>query len=330
MRDRMNERALKVLEQYELEVGQLRRGRGSYIFDTPQGLRMLCDCTCSEHKAEFQNRVMERMREGGYQRVDRIVQNREGKLVSEDRDGSRYLVREWYVGRECDTASESEILAAVENLARIHQLMQLPDEPELIESFSAPPLTKSLQAQNAELRKIRSFIRRRNQKGSFERLFLQCFPAYYAQAEEALGRLEECGGDGDHPERTGSVCHGDYDHHHVLLCGYEMATTDFSKCRYDCQITDLYRFMRKILEKHDWNQRLGMRMLEQYMRTRPMTAKERRLLYIRMRYPEKFRKLANYYYAGNKAWISGRFLEKLEVLNAQAEKQEAFVRMLER
>lgn len=73
-----------------------------------------------------------------------------------------------------------------------------------------------------------------------------------------------------------------------------------------------------------------MRMLEQYMRTRPMTAKERRLLYIRMRYPEKFRKLANYYYAGNKAWISGRFLEKLEVLNAQAEKQEAFVRMLER
>ena len=130
----MNERALKVLEQYELEVGQLRRGRGSYMFDTPQGLRMLCDCTCSEHKAEFQNRVMERMREGGYQRVDRIVQNREGKLVSEDRDGSRYLVREWYVGRECDTASESEILAAVENLARIHQLMQLPDEPELIES----------------------------------------------------------------------------------------------------------------------------------------------------------------------------------------------------
>ena len=146
MRDRMNERALKVLEQYELEVGQLRRGRGSYMFDTPQGLRMLCDCTCSEHKAEFQNRVMERMREGGYQRVDRIVQNREGKLVSEDRD---------------DTASESEILAAVENLARIHQLMQLPDEPELIESFSAPPLTKTLQAQNAELRKIRSFIRRR-------------------------------------------------------------------------------------------------------------------------------------------------------------------------
>ena len=114
----MNERALKVLEQDELEVGQLRRGRGSYMFDTPQGLRMLCDCTCSEHKAEFQNRVMERMREGGYQRVDRIVQNREGKLVSEDRDGSRYLVREWYVGRECDTASESEILAAVENLAQ--------------------------------------------------------------------------------------------------------------------------------------------------------------------------------------------------------------------
>lgn len=326
----MNERALKVLEQYDLEVGALRRGRGSYIFDTPQGIRMLCDAACSEHKAEFQVRVMEQLRAGGYQRVDQIVPNREGKLISEDRDGSRYMVREWYVGRECDTGSESEILEAVENLAQLHRLMRLPDEQAFRASFSAPPLTQSLQAQNAELRKIRSFVRRRSRKEAFERMFLECYPYYYEQAEEAEQRLLQCKEPAEAFTGDGSICHGDYDHHHVLLCGYEMATTDFSKCRYDSQITDLYRFMRKILEKHDWNPRLGMRMLEQYIRIRPISQGERRLLYIRMRYPEKFRKLANYYYGGNKAWISGRFLEKLEALNAQQEKQETFIRQLER
>ena len=208
--------------------------------------------------------------------------------------------------------------------------MQLPDEPELIESFSAPPLTKTLQAQNAELRKIRSFIRRRNQKGSFERLFLQCFPAYYAQAEEALGRLEECGGMGI--IRSAQAASAMETMTTTMCCCAAMRWRRliFPNAGMTVRSQIYTDSCEKFLREHDWNQRLGMRMLEQYMRTRPMTAKERRLLYIRMRYPEKFRKLANYYYAGNKAWISGRFLEKLEVLNAQAEKQEAFVRMLER
>ena len=48
-----------------------------------------------------------------------------------------------------------------------------------------------------------------------------------------------------------------------------------------------------------------------------------------MLYPEKFRKLANYYYGGNKAWISRRFYDKLMMQNRQREKKERFVRMLE-
>ena len=57
----MNDRAVKVLEQYDLEVTATRRGRGSYILDTPNGIRILSDCTYSEHKAQFQNRVMEQI-----------------------------------------------------------------------------------------------------------------------------------------------------------------------------------------------------------------------------------------------------------------------------
>ena len=108
-----------------------------------------------------------------------------------------------------------------------------------------------------------------------------------------------------------------------------MATTDFACCRFDFQVTDLYRFKRKILEKQDWNPRLGMRMLERYEKLRSLGDEERRLLYLRMLYPEKFRKLANYYYGGNKAWISRRFYDKLMMQNRQREKKERFVRMLE-
>ena len=44
----------------------------------------LSDCTYSEHKAQFQNRVMEQICVGGYEKVDRIMANKEGNLISKD------------------------------------------------------------------------------------------------------------------------------------------------------------------------------------------------------------------------------------------------------
>ncbi len=346
----MNDRALKVLEQYELEVTDTRRGRGSYICETSGGLRILSDYTGSENKALFENRVMEKIREGGYHSVDVIVPNREGQLISRDRDGSRYVVKEWYVGRECDTSNENEIMAAVENLARLHRLMKLEADSEFRKSFTAQSPLSEIRAQNGELRKIRSYVRKKNDKCPFERLFLDCFAGYYEQAAEAEEQLIKAGGalsagtETDAQGRPGdagrtaqegnagqrSVCHGDYNHHHVLICGYDTATTNFESCKFDFQVNDLYRFMRKILEKHEWNQRLGMRMLERYALERPLSREERRLLCVRMLYPEKFQKLANHYYGSSKAWVSGRFLEKLENLTRQEEKKDKFVKLLEK
>ncbi|MCI8319334.1 MAG: CotS family spore coat protein [Lachnospiraceae bacterium] len=327
----MNDRALKILEQYDLEILSTRRGRGSYICETPQGLRILCDYTGSENKALFQNCIMEKIREGGYEKVDKILPNREGALISRDWEQNKYVVKEWYVGRECDTSNENEILAAVTNLARLHRLMQLGEDCEFRKNFTATAPTEEIRAQNAELRKIRTFIRKKNAKQDFERLFLNYFSQYYEQAAEAEQKADALSEYGNAAlQKYPGVCHGDYNHHHVLMSGYDIATTNFECCRFDYQINDLYRFMRKILEKHDWNQRLGMRMLEYYAQVRPIPRQERQLLYIRMLYPEKFRKLANHYYGSNKAWVSGRFLEKLENLNRQEEQKNKFVRLLEK
>lgn len=343
----MNDRALRVLDQYELEIISTRRGRGSYICETSQGLRILSDYSGSENKALFQNCIMDQLRSRGYEKVDRILPNKEGNLVSKDWEENKYVVKEWYVGRECDTSSENEILAAVGNLARLHRLMQLEGEETFRRSFTAQPPLAELHDHNAQLRKIRRFVRNKNSKGEFERLLLSSFAMYYEQAQEAEAKLAAEGelfarglrpADGwDQPMEIspkcqrymGGVCHGDYNQHHVLMSGYDIATTNFECCRFDFQINDLYRFMRKILEKHDWNQRLGMRMLDRYTIERPISQEERRLLYVRLLYPEKFRKLASQYYSGNKAWISGRFMEKLEMQNQQEKKKSEFVRLLE-
>ena len=326
----MNDRALRVLEQYDLEIISTRRGRGAYILETSQGLRIFCDYEGSERRAQFQNCVMDRMRSGGYENVDMILPNKEGNLVSNDWDDQKYVVKDWYPGRECDPSNESEIFTAVRNLAKIHRVMHAKGECEFIESFTAPDPLAEIMARNTELRKVRTFIRKKNDKCEFERLLQNSFPMYFEQAMEVQKQLEEnnCERLVQGAKENGTVCHGDYDQHHVLLAGQETATTGFDHCRYGLQMNDLYRFIRKILEKHEWNPRLGMRMLDQYTQIRSISGEERRLFYLKMLYPEKFRKLANYYLESNKAWISRRFLDKLEQQNKQQEQREAFVKLL--
>lgn len=101
--------------------------------------------------------------------------------------------------------------------------------------------------------------------------------------------------------------------------------TNFDKWNYDIQMADLYQFMRKILEKHDWDIRLGQKMLQAYEQVRPITKEEFENLRVRFAYPEKYWKLANYYYTHNKAWISQKNVEKLNKLTNQHEKWRNFV-----
>ena len=76
-------------------------------------------------------------------------------------------------------------------------------------------------------------------------------------------------------------------------------------------MADLYRFMRKILEKYNWDVRFGKEMLKAYHEIKPVSREEWINLKIRFSYPEKYWKLANYYYTHRKTWISVKNTEKL-------------------
>ena len=65
----MNEKGLVVLEQYELDVRNARRGRGSFLVDTDRGLKLLTEYSGTEGRLEFQAEVMGELREKGLERL---------------------------------------------------------------------------------------------------------------------------------------------------------------------------------------------------------------------------------------------------------------------
>ena len=335
----MNDRGLSVLEQYNLKVQKTYRGRGSLICETDQGLKLIKEYNSSKLKLAFQNKVLKQVRKSGYKKVDLILENVEGEIVSTDKDDVPYIVKDWFDGRECDTKNEKDILSAARNLAELHKVMKV--IPDVQDSSSESTVYNSdlrtcqsgpmgvnviyndieveFEKHNRELKKVRNFIRDKHKKNEFELSFMLEFQVFYEQGQEVLHMLNESNYAQlrDNCIKAGQVCHGEYNHHNVLFIKEGMAVTNFDKCGYDLYIGDLYNFMRKILEKHNWNDRLGKSILEEYDRNRPISSDELMNLYYRLSYPEKFWKMANHYYNSNKAWIPDKNVEKINKLVKQ-------------
>ena len=271
--------------------------------------------TCK--KLERQYELMEKIREAGFPHMDCLRRNQEGELISYDREGSGYVVRDWQTGRECDTRSVTDIEKAVRRLAELHRAMHM----EVDQEYVRESLVHECSRHNAEMRKTRKFIRKKQKKNAFEVRLLAAMEPFLEQGEQVAEALKNSSYEQlrEASVRRGDVCHGDYNQHNILFFGNHMAVTNFGHWNFDMQTADLYHFMRKILEKHSWDLHMGAGMLETYQRERPLDREELENLRLRLAYPWKFWKLCNYYESTNKIWVSGKNMEKLDQLERQRE-----------
>lgn len=320
----MQDYELTILEKYHINVKSTRKTRGAFFCDTDEGLLLLREAGMSGKRIPALYRLCEHLKEQGYVRVDQMVANEDGEYVSASEDGNRYILKHWFYGRECDIRRNGEVLEAARNLAKLHLLMH--GETEGLETRE-PYLKEEYLRHNRELRKVRKFMRTQSPKGDFELAFLGCFASMYEWAEAALSCLENFDYESLYRENVekNSLVHGDYNYHNILMTPEGIATTNFDKFRKDVQVEDLYYFLRKAMEKHGWDKKMGDHILNMYGAIRPLSGEEMEYLKIRFVYPEKFWKIADSYYRSNKAWISVKSVEKLKMAMMQTEEKRDFL-----
>ncbi len=116
----MREYELEVLEQFDVEVISTRKIRGAFFCETKEGTMVLKEAAVSDRRALLLYILLRHLESRGYPEVDTPVRNREKELVSTFRGQTRYMLKKWYAGRECDVRREADVLEAVRNLARLH------------------------------------------------------------------------------------------------------------------------------------------------------------------------------------------------------------------
>lgn len=317
----MSEKMSEVYEAYDMEILGAVRGRGSMILKTDRGIRQISPFDGSEERLEQEREFKENLYETGFHHIDCCVPNREGELITCDRYGNPYVMREYFEGRECNLGSICDLNQAAANLAIFHiRGRELYAKEGRTYAYREPG---NFRRKTQEMKKIRSFISKRPTKNDFELLYIEAYDAFYRQAIDCQAMMDAC----DRTNIAGHIgyCHGAYNYHSVLFCGGYLATVNFDRFHVGYQLIDLYQFIRKVMEKNNYNFDMAVKIIEEYDRILPLTREDYRYIYILYSYPEKFWKVSNRYMNSRKCWISPANLEKLSKLITDEQEKQKFL-----
>ena len=191
---------------------------------------------------------------------------------------TRYLMKKWYPGEECNLKREEDIFRAARKLGELHLGFQWyePDlqEKEIFQKFQkeevqeipqntpqsvceekkidwtklSPLLSKNpleeMKRRNREMKKVRSFIRKRVAKNEFESYYLKHYEEIAWQAEKVTEQIERSGCRNlyERSIRERKMLHGDYNYHNVMILPENEVITNFERMRIGIQVDDLYYF----------------------------------------------------------------------------------------
>lgn len=323
----MNDRYEEVLKHYAFSVKSVRKGRGAWICETDQGVKSLREYQGTLKRLEFEDQILGQLKGMNGVETDQYIRNQEGMLITIAEDGTRFVLKDWFGDRECSLKDRREVCQALTSIAGLHQkLKEIPFQEEWsMGSILTSLASEDMERHNRELKRARTYIRGKRKKSDFELCVMKSFTPFFEQAKEAAEGIASLWKEGREPR---FFCHGDLDQHHVLMGNTYVAVVEYNRLHLGLQMEDLYRFMRKAMEKHEWSLSLGAEMLNAYEKVVPLTKTDRKCLYYLFLYPEKYWKQINYYFNANKAWIPARNMDKILNLQKQEEARMNFLAML--
>ena len=307
----MNEKALTVLEQYDLNIKGTYRTKGNYGCTTDEGKYLLMEYNNSNEKMVLMSTFYDYLEKAGFV-TDSVIANKEGVYVSISEDGYAYILKKWFDGEDCNNTNRKHLLLTVENLAKFHK---------------GRNLLEVMNKHSGEILRIKNYIKKRKNKNAFEMYLQNIIEEYYIQSVEALGAIKNSRYEQLYKESIANetIYHGSYNYHNVLIKENKIIMINMMKISYSPSVQDLYDFIRKVLEKNNWNIALGNELIKAYDSVRKLSNMERAVLKSLLSYPEKFWKIINYYYNSNKAWYSEKNEDKLKQFRKMEKLRRKFI-----
>lgn len=317
---------MDILEQYGLVSHKMVRGRGGFICETDKGYKLLKETASDEEKLAKVAFVTNSLEEAGYRKTDVFEVSCKGTLTVQDEEGKSYYLKRWYEYDECDVKNYGRVLEAVGEIACLGNNLNKIDYT-VNNNFKIPvslEINRRYAKKIKEMRAVANYLRKKRNKNAFERSAYEVMEGFMKEAQIALDKAELLTDD----ESLYGLVHGACNHHNILCGKNGCAIVGFERAKIDVKIMDLYDFMRKILEKYDWDIKLAYKMLDEYNKVKTLDENDINCLICLFTFPEKFFKIMNHYFNSSKVWIADKDVEKLIKAVAQNETRHRFLESL--
>jgi len=326
----MNEKSLSVLDKYEFKIKATKRVRGSYYCDTDKGLLLLSECDNGKSRLELISEVQQELERKDIE-TDSLIRNTEGELFSVGPDGGYYILRKWYDHRECDVEDVDDYLRLARCMALFHLNTDNLENVVSSELVMTPVHIGEIYSKHTrELIKTKSFIHKMKKRTDFEVQLERKLDLYCKQAFDATEELAKIDYQSmiDEAEGKKTMCHGNSQYHNFLITNSDVVLVNYNKINNGPQIRDVYIFLKKAMEKNDFDISIAGKILDEYNKIRPITNQELAVLKVMFLYPEKFWKVVNSYINSKKAWVSEKNREKLEQIQLQETYRDKFISVM--
>ena len=104
----MNDRAIGLLNHYDINVLRTRKGRGAILCDTEKGCLIFKEYIGNPDKIKVQNILLLKMQQADILPTEQLLVTKEEALFTEDTDGKKYTLKTYFEGRECNIYDTEE------------------------------------------------------------------------------------------------------------------------------------------------------------------------------------------------------------------------------
>ncbi|NLY51971.1 MAG: CotS family spore coat protein [Firmicutes bacterium] len=270
--------------------------------------------------------VLAHLKARGFTKIAMAHETKNGRLISQASNGRNYILTDWLIGRKPSfRTSDEDIVDAAVALAEFHQASEgytPPSGGKLRNRLNRWPTRFSSRLR--QLVKLREQLEHKPLLDNFDRLFVEYYPWILDRAQEGWCVLSTSQYDNlvKAASEARSFCHGDTAERNFVITPEDgCCLIDLDLLRRDIRIADVYKLIRDVLKKRQWDFSSAKLILDSYSSAAPLDLEELIVLYAMLAYPHKVIHLILRYYVKREGksstWPARKFIRKLQGLGEQ-------------
>lgn len=320
---------VELFELFGLEVEDVVPLRSIYIIESNKGRKILKKIDYSIERLNFIFDSLSVIRKG-FSNVLTIERSLKDECYVIWKDGI-YILLNLIEGRECSVNNEVDLTIAAQGLAKLHNssigIKNKLDMRKYKEFTDTDNLENIYEKALNELDSIGKKVKAFRYPNRFDSLFIETMEYYKQSIEECKALLKDTQYNSLFENSSNFVlCHNDLAHHNILIRDSEAYFIDFDYCNINLRIMDIAQLIIKSIKNYGFEIDKCLSIISSYENIFPLTAEEKKLLYILFKFPEDYYTVVRDYYLKNKDWDEDTFICRLENKINYKEEMEIFLR----